>query len=647
MMHRGSMQRYAALMVAAALAGCGGSHASSAFAPVTGGGGTTSAAKTRGVNLTLTIPNRATSASRRVPAYVSAATQSAIVSVSPGPIVTDVALTGTACTPISGGRVCSFSVTAPISTSGLPDTFSITLYDAPCVGGPPCTITGGNALSAASGFTSYVTEGAANVTVPLTLGGVVAGVQSFAVAQETSSVPPAASHDLAIAVNGIDAAGDIIVGPAPYVDASGNAVALNVSAREQFANSTNLPQFVLDGVLQASIASVSIPGPGHTLALRVDTPGQAVLGVQLRVTSASSAWSPAKDAFAYYAAPGNVPSYLPASTPFATFLNNGTITATGMPAYLSSATPSNFGLSLGSSNGWITNTTTSSNWAPIASNSYCAVPNASVIEGIANAPDGTFYASYLVSGHPTIARIPLGVSNGPCTISGGPVAFPITNNTAGKIVVGSQTIFAVNHTTTAGPPVSEEVMILSTDLSQHAAVTISPGATSSNGLAGAVIDPVLGESSFFVVARFTDTVFHFTGTPGSPTSYVVTQRTLPNCHPNDIVADHTLLYISCANFANIMTIDPTNFNATPVTLAANTGTGSVAAPDDLALGPDGYLWLLTPGNIVQKYSRTGALQGSIAGTALTAVQTGNDGEIWFAESDANASFERLAQGTGP
>ena len=647
MMHRGSMQRYAALIVAVALAGCGGSHASSAFAPPTGGG-PASAAKTRGVNLTLTIPDRTTSASHRVPAYVSAATQSAIVSVSPGPIVTDVALTGAACTPISGGRVCSFSVTAPITTPGFPDTFSLALYDTPCGGGPPCTITGGNALSAASGFTAYVTEGAANVTVPLTLGGVVAGVQSFAVAQETSSVPPASSHDLAIAVTGVDAAGDIIVGPASYVDASGNAVSLNVSAREQFANSSNLPQFVLDGVLQAGVASVSIPGPGHTLALRVDTPGQAVLGVQLRVTSTSSAWSPAKDAFAYYAAPGNVPSYLPASTPFAVFLNNGTITATGMPAYVTSATPSNFGLSLGSSNGWITNTTGTSNWTSIGSNSYCSVPNASVIKGIANAPDGTFYASYIASGLPTIARIPLGSANAPCTFSGGPVSFPIVTNTGGKIVVGSQTIFAVNHTTTTLPLATEEVMILSTDLSQHASYTFPPGSTSSNGLAGAIIDPVAGESSFFVVARFTDTVFHLTGTPGSPTSYIVAgQRTLPNCHPNDIVADRTLLYISCANFAKIMTIDPTNFSATPVTLTANTGTGSIAAPDDLALGPDGYLWLLTPGNTVQKYSRTGTLQGSIAGTSLTAVQTGNDGELWFAESDANACFERLAQGTGP
>jgi hypothetical protein len=151
------------------------------------------------VTFTIQVPTKTGASLRRVPNYVSAATKSATLSVSPagGPAGPTVAVTCTS--------VCQGTVSAPVGS----DTFAVNLYGTTNESGP--------VLSTGTGTQTIVADVANSIN--LTFNGVVASLSQVAfaagVAYGTSSTP-------GIALTVRDPAGDTIVGPGSYVDANGN-----------------------------------------------------------------------------------------------------------------------------------------------------------------------------------------------------------------------------------------------------------------------------------------------------------------------------------------------------------------------------------------------------------------------------------------
>jgi hypothetical protein len=249
------------------LAGCGGggSHAVPSPASSSSGSGSTGAQGT--ARFTLTIPNQGVqvAAKGRAPQYVSASTLSASITATPGNITTniDLGVASPLCTTVVGGRACTLPVAAQIGSS---DHFSMVLYSGACTGGPPCTPSG-TPLSAASNFGPIaVTEGQTNVTAPLILGGIPATVDVSA-AGFTSGT--AATQTLT--VTAYDASGNVIVGPAAYVDATGAAAPLNVALGiVPYNNQVTLH----DGAQNNT--TISVAGPSDATTVQLSSPANVI-----------------------------------------------------------------------------------------------------------------------------------------------------------------------------------------------------------------------------------------------------------------------------------------------------------------------------------------------------------------------------------
>jgi hypothetical protein len=625
-----------------ALNACGGGHSVSPMAQPIPGASSASTKRTI-VNLMLTIPDRTTAAKHRLPAYVSTSTQSAEVIVNPGNTESDASLAAgaTNCSTVPGGRACSIPVSAPIGA----DTFAVSLYDGGCVGGPPCHHQG-NALSAASAFAATVVEGQANVTLPLVLGGVVNTV-GLAIAPDPGPVAPA-QHDLAITVTAKDAQGNTIIGPAPFVDGNGNPLPLQFAAQLSQTISLTDPILLHNG---ASVgAATAIAGPTDTLALRVDAGGQAVLGTEMRVTSGSTT-TPGS---LYYQAPGPTSGSLPGSTSYS-FALIGAISTLAPAAF--GQTLAN-GIYAGSNAGWISNISAApgSDWTGASVNTYCHLNTASFTEGVGVDTAGNVYVSFFDTVHSLIAEVPRGFANAvlPCSLTGGPLIFGASGNSGGAVAVSPSTIFFVNHQTTGLPLVDEEVDVETPGLTSSNQLIIQPpNALTSRGLAGAAIDPTDG--SLWVAGHFSDEVLHIVGTPGVPSSYAVVTGNgagyaLGGCMPDGIVSDGIFLYVSCSAAAKTKVITPNGSNPpTIATLNTVTASGSVANWNDIAIGPDGYLWILNSSSSIEKFNRTtGTLLVSIPGGAnLADLVIGGDGDLWLANGLIGSNVYRFAQGVGP
>jgi hypothetical protein len=169
--------------------------------------------QTANVSFRIVVPAKASTTSLH-PAYVSASTQSASISVTaPG---------GNPGTPtvVNCTSVCSGSVNAPVAT----DTFTVNLYDAKNAAG--------NLLS--TGITTQaILLGKAN-SVNVTFNGVVASL-SVAIA---SVVTPGTAGSVGVIVNALDADRNVIVGPGSYANASGNPVTVALSDSDTSGNSS-------------------------------------------------------------------------------------------------------------------------------------------------------------------------------------------------------------------------------------------------------------------------------------------------------------------------------------------------------------------------------------------------------------------------
>jgi streptogramin lyase len=202
------------------------------------------------VAFSFSVPS-GTSARVKRPLYVSNATQSATITVSSSnsaPVQTSVDCTS----------VCAGTLNVPLGS----DTFTVVLRDAKAGGG--------NVLSAGTAVQTVVPG--AN-TLNVTLGGVVASVTAVA---SPASLPAGTSAASAIVVVAKDAAGRIITGSEPFVDASAKPAPLTVTESDNAANG--------DGRLVPSTSTFS--SPSDTLSVAYN--GLATYGGTLTVRTAST-----------------------------------------------------------------------------------------------------------------------------------------------------------------------------------------------------------------------------------------------------------------------------------------------------------------------------------------------------------------------
>jgi hypothetical protein len=185
------------------------------------------------VSFKIVIPQTSTSQRSR-PAYVSSATQSATITVTPSGGSTG---SPTAINCNTTSLTCSGSVSAPVGS----DTFTVNLYSG--------TNGGGNLLSTGT-VTQTIVAGQAN-SVNVTFNGVVA---SLSVTIGAATMGTAATA-IPVTVNALDAAGNVIVGPGGFIDANGNPVTTIALTDSDASGATTL-----------STSALSAPGTSVTLS---------------------------------------------------------------------------------------------------------------------------------------------------------------------------------------------------------------------------------------------------------------------------------------------------------------------------------------------------------------------------------------------
>ncbi len=284
------------------------------------------------VHITLTIPGRST-LSRRRATYISPSTQSMQFTATPGAIVTKVNLTPQICTTsgTTGDKQCTFTVSAPIGS----DTFSVVAYDQQFdgLGNLP---NGTNALSAASSFAVTVTEGAANVSVPLITGGIpvtaAVGLATGASAVSFTTSTTSAS----LTVTAYDADGNIIIAPGVFSDASGNAVPLSIDSASGTSGFGYAVTSAATGTTGAAGATIALAEPDDTVALVWNAtsyvPATDTLTLQNGVTNHGGGGTTTSLKFGYRFTPPSTPSILlPLSSAIATSVGHQGIAYVAQP----------------------------------------------------------------------------------------------------------------------------------------------------------------------------------------------------------------------------------------------------------------------------------------------------------------------------
>ncbi|MDB5042286.1 MAG: putative antibiotic hydrolase [Candidatus Eremiobacteraeota bacterium] len=268
-----------ASLIAGMLAGCGGGSTGGTLTPSPRSG--TSA--TSSVTFRVVVPSPASvSASRRAPRYVSTATKSATVIVTPAggaagaPVVANCAL-GT----------CSGVVTAPVGS----DTFDVRLYDQP--GGT------GGLLSRGSAVQTVL----ANQTnsVNLTFDPVVASV---VLTLSTSALPAGTAATDTLNVIARDAQNMTIVGPGIYVDAAGNPLTITVAKTDDNHSGAGSGTTTLGPVSITGPSVTSVPIAYNGGAMNATTYAATVNGgAAISATPATLTFTPTLVAF--YPTPAN------------------------------------------------------------------------------------------------------------------------------------------------------------------------------------------------------------------------------------------------------------------------------------------------------------------------------------------------------
>ncbi|HTU71756.1 MAG TPA: hypothetical protein VMF11_15745 [Candidatus Baltobacteraceae bacterium] len=190
----------AALVLTIGLCACGGGGGASSI-PSTGGA-TQPSQGNGSADMVINIPPKSQT-NTRLPAYISAGTQSITISLVSGSKTTLLATvnltpgSSNCTTPAGGGLQCTVAVTAPFGT----DTFSVSTY----------AQTGGAGSVLSTGeVQATLTLGQPVPSVTLELDGVPASV-SLALGQ--SELPVGNAGSTAVIVQALDASGNLIIGP--------------------------------------------------------------------------------------------------------------------------------------------------------------------------------------------------------------------------------------------------------------------------------------------------------------------------------------------------------------------------------------------------------------------------------------------------
>ena len=207
------------------------------------------------VSMTIKIPKAPSVSSSRHPNYVSSGTQSI------GVVVTNQGATPSpaqfvnvsSCPQVSGVTTCTVTVQA---VAGV-DAFAITAYSA--------QNGGGSALSVGS-ITSTIVAGAANTTLPVTLGGVVA---SIAIIPGTATLPLGQSTTLNIVAK--DATGSAIVGTFDNpVTLAGTNLVFSSTSLANSNNASNVTVAWTYGVAPSTASTITASDDGVNATLSMN-----------------------------------------------------------------------------------------------------------------------------------------------------------------------------------------------------------------------------------------------------------------------------------------------------------------------------------------------------------------------------------------
>jgi hypothetical protein len=274
------MKRTLALSAVVILGACSGGGGSAVP-------GTTSAGAGTGTVLAIKIPHvsSASSAARRSPAFLSAATQSVAITVYPYGSATPLAGYPIAdnLTPTSPGCVAGQNATVCSITLALaPNTYDISLTTYDQING------GGNALSAAQSVVATVVEGTAN-SIGITLGGIPASIQligsgPIGVKQEhVVTLPSNASGTMT--AYALDADGDEILGAgAPAITVTtDNAARIAVTPPTAGQpNAIGLASLATNAIAHVTVTATPAAGTGSTVStisrwVTVEDPAMALV----------------------------------------------------------------------------------------------------------------------------------------------------------------------------------------------------------------------------------------------------------------------------------------------------------------------------------------------------------------------------------
>jgi hypothetical protein len=275
--------RLAALLLAGGLAACSGGGGTGTPGALSQGnpnppGGTSSPAS---VSFRLTIPpKRSHHAAGRAPHYVSAATQSMTVTVN-GAAPQAFSLIPASNANCSGNGtttpiVCNLSAQAPAGS----DTFALNLYSNALVDGEvPAHATLLSTYTTPTPLT--IVLGQANSLGTFTLDPVVASL-AISLALPGGGLAAGTSSSFAVTVTAKDGAGETIIAPGTYVNASGTASPIVLSQSHTTAPLDTAFQFVSGG---SSSSTATLADPTATASISYS--GLSVSGTTITAKSGS------------------------------------------------------------------------------------------------------------------------------------------------------------------------------------------------------------------------------------------------------------------------------------------------------------------------------------------------------------------------
>jgi len=259
------------LVLALVASACSGGSHSAGSAAVPQAKATGAAGKAQ-LTLKLTLPARTSSSARRLPKYVSAATQGAAVIITANSTtVTDTYTLEPGTSPCASASNGASQCTLTAQLPGVGATsITVNLYDQPAATGVPS----GAALLSTGTITTTIAEGASNVTVPVVLSGVVNGVM----AGSTGTLPTGGTAGTTtFTLEPTDPDANIILAADGVVNTSGSAVTFTLIAPPAITGITIAD--VSSG--SGSASTLNNVKAGDVIAVSSTTSTPSVLGIPI------------------------------------------------------------------------------------------------------------------------------------------------------------------------------------------------------------------------------------------------------------------------------------------------------------------------------------------------------------------------------